>query len=222
MTKLYDKHPILFSLAWIAIYVIGGGIFEEVSRIINVESLAPAIFFAVLSVVAFLWVTKNKLSKNFGLCKPTADAKRFVWFVPLAIITISNIGLGVTLKYSIAETVFFIVKMLCVGFLEELIFRGFLFKAMCRDNVKVAIIVSSVTFGFGHIVNLFNGSGMELWENAIQIVAAVAFGFMYVVIFYRGGSVIPCILSHGIYKRSESGFLCIDRPDCCHGRGRFF
>jgi hypothetical protein len=38
--------------------------------------------------------------------------------------------------------------------IEEVIFRGFLFKALQKDKLSVAIIVSSVTFGFGHIVNL--------------------------------------------------------------------
>ena len=86
--------------------------------------------------------------------------------------------------------------MLCVGFLEEVIFRGLLFKAIARDNIKSAVIISSVTFGIGHIVNLVNGSGMNLVNNLCQIVFAVAVGFLLVTIFYRGGSLIPCILVH--------------------------
>ena len=46
-----------------------------------------------------------------------------------------------------------------------------------RDNVKSAIVISSVTFGIGHIINLFNGSGMELVNNLCQIVFAIAVGF---------------------------------------------
>ena len=86
--------------------------------------------------------------------------------------------------------------MLCVGFLEEVIFRGLLFAAIAKDNVKSAIVISSVTFGIGHIINLFNGSGMELVNNLCQIVFAIAVGFLLVTIFYRGGSLLPCILVH--------------------------
>jgi len=86
--------------------------------------------------------------------------------------------------------------MLCVGFLEEIIFRGFLFKAMSRDSIKSAIIVSSVTFGIGHIINLINGSGMGLVANLCQVVYAIAFGFLFVIIFHRGGSLLPCIMTH--------------------------
>lgn len=56
------------------------------------------------------------------------------------------------------ETALYVLSMLCVGFIEELIFRGFLFKAMAKDGIKSAIIVSSITFGLGHIINLVNGA----------------------------------------------------------------
>ena len=59
------------------------------------------------------------------------------------------------------DTVCYILSMLCVGFLEEVIFRGFLFRALAKENVNKAIIITSVTFGLGHILNLFNGSGMD-------------------------------------------------------------
>lgn len=84
--------------------------------------------------------------------------------------------------------------MLCVGFLEEVIFRGLLFKAIARGNIRSAVIISSVTFGIGHIINLFNGSGMDLVGNLCQIAFAVAAGFLPVTIFYRGGSLLPCII----------------------------
>ena len=86
--------------------------------------------------------------------------------------------------------------MLCVGFLEELIFRGFLFRAMCKDNVKSAIIVSSITFGIGHIVNLLNGA--ELLSTLLQVCYAIAIGFLFTIIVYYGKSLIPCILCHSI------------------------
>ena len=86
--------------------------------------------------------------------------------------------------------------MCCVGFLEEVILRGLLFQAMEKDNLRVAILVSSLTFGLGHIVNLFNGSGRDLASSIIQVVFAVLVGFVLVLIFYHGKSLIPCILFH--------------------------
>ena len=134
--------------------------------------------------------------KRYGLCKSPVPACRFLYYVPLLLLASGNLWNGIALNYSLPETICRIVCMLCVGFLEEVIFRGLLFAAIAKDNVKSAIVISSVTFGIGHIINLFNGSGMELVNNLCQIVFAIAVGFLLVTIFYRGGSLLPCILVH--------------------------
>ena len=69
-------------------------------------------------------------------------------------------------------------------------------EAMEKDSLKAAIVVTSLTFGIGHIINLFNGSGMGFVANLCQIVSAVAFGFAFVVIFLKSGSLLPCIAAH--------------------------
>ena len=88
--------------------------------------------------------------------------------------------------------------MLNVGFLEEIIMRGFLFKMMEKDNVKRAIIVSSITFGMGHIVNLLNGA--DFVPTLLQVCYAIAIGYMLVMVFYKSKSLIPCIIFHGIFN----------------------
>ena len=69
---------------------------------------------------------------------------------------------------------------------------------MSESSVKAAVIVSSITFGIGHIINLFNGSGAELLPNLCQIVYATAAGFMFVILFYKGKSLLPCIITHSL------------------------
>lgn len=99
-------------------------------------------------------------------------------------------------NFPLADTLCYIGYMLCVGFVEEVLFRGFLFKAIAKDNVKLAVIISSVTFGLGHLLHLVDGSNVELIANLCQVCGAIAVGFLFVIIFYRGGSLIPCILTH--------------------------
>lgn len=116
---------------------------------------------------------------------------------------------GVGTEFSIMELVIRTMMMILVGFLEEVIFRGFLFRGIAKDNLKEGIIISSVTFGIGHIVNLLNG--YDILKNSIQIVFAVAVGFMLVFIFLRTGSIISCIVFHAfnnsISAVSDAGFL---------------
>jgi membrane protease YdiL (CAAX protease family) len=80
------------------------------------------------------------------------------------------------------------------------IFRGLLFEAMRADSVKAAIIVSSVTFGIGHIINLINGSGAELIPNLLQVIYATAAGFMFVMMYYKSKSLLVCIATHAAFN----------------------
>ena len=91
--------------------------------------------------------------------------------------------------------------MLNVGFIEEIIFRGFLFKMMAKSNVKSAIIVSSITFGIGHIVYLLNGA--DFIPTLLQICYAMAIGYLFVTIFYKSKSLNPCIVAHCFINASS-------------------
>ena len=92
--------------------------------------------------------------------------------------------------------------MLSIGFIEEVIFRGFLFKAICKDSAKLAILISSVTFGIGHVANLLNSA--EVLSTLLQICYVTAIGFLFTIIFYKGGSLIPCIIAHSIVNASSA------------------
>lgn len=196
MRKLYEKSEITFAIVWIVVYCVLLSLAYPLNKIIGTEYSASAVLCILQTVILFIFIRKNSLWKRYGLCKSSAPARRFLYYVPLFILATGNLWNGIAVNYSLSETVCRIVCMLCVGFIEEVIFRGFLFKAMAKDNLKSAIIISSVTFGVGHLVNLFNGSGMDLVSNLCQICFAIAVGFLFVTIFYRGGSLLLCIITH--------------------------
>ena len=196
MKKLYEKSELAFAIVWIVVYCVLQSVANPLNKVIGIEYAASAVFCVLQTIVLVIFILKNKLQKRYGLCKSPVPACRFLYYVPLLILASGNLWNGVALNYSPAATACRIVCMLCVGFLEEVIFRGLLFKAIAKDNIKSAVIISSVTFGIGHIINLFNGSGMDLVDNLCQIVFAVAVGFLLVTVFYRGGSLLPCILVH--------------------------
>lgn len=196
MKKLYEKNEQAFAIAWIVVYCVLQSLANPLNKKIGIEYSASAIFCILLTIILFAFIRKNKLQERYGLCKSPIPAHRFLYYVPLIIIATGNLWNGVAVNYSLLETFCRIACMLCVGFLEEVIFRGFLFVSIAKDNVKSAIIISSVTFGIGHLINLFNGSGMDLATNLCQICFAIAIGFLLVTIFYRGGSLLPCIIVH--------------------------
>ena len=99
---------------------------------------------------------------------------------------------------SLLATVVYFVAMIITGIVEEMLFRGLLFKAMSKSNARSAIIVTSITFGIGHIVNLVNGNSVDYVETICQIFYAVAIGFLLVAVLYVGESLIPCIMTHSL------------------------
>ena len=196
MKKLYEKNELTFAIVWIVVYCVLQSLANPLNQRIGIGYSASAAFCIVQTIILFAFLRKNKLEKRYGLCGSPVPARRFLYYVPLVILASGNLWNGVAFRYAWPETVCRIVCMLCVGFLEEMIFRGLLFTAIAKDNLKSAVIISSVTFGIGNIINLFNGSGMDWVNNLCQIVFDVAVGFLLVTIFYRGGSLLPCILIH--------------------------
>lgn len=198
LNNLYEKSELYFALVWIGIYCVANSLANPISEAIGINSSAAFIFNLILTITLFMWIKKKGLTKYYGLCRTTAPAASFLWYIPLILFMSHNLWFGFAINFPAVDTICYILSMLCVGFLEEVIFRGFLFKALAKDNIKMAIIISSVTFGLGHILNLFNGSGMDMIANLCQIVGAIACGFLFVIIFYRGGSLIPCIIAHSV------------------------
>ena len=88
------------------------------------------------------------------------------------------------------------LTMLEVGFIEEILFRGFLFKTIEKDDQKTAIIITSLTFGIGHIVNLLNGANFI--PTLIQIIYSVSVGYLFVKILIKTKSLWPCIITHSL------------------------
>lgn len=198
--KLYDKSEIWFAVVWIITYVALVSVGDNLSANVGILKIVTLPILAVLSMIMYFFVSKNDLTEKYGLCKPQISSAKMLFYIPLIILSTANLWHGVVLNTSPVETLLYILSMFCVGFLEEMIFRGFLFNAMAKNNEKSAIIVSSVTFGMGHIVNLINGSGAELLPNLLQVIYAIAIGFAFVMIYYKSKSLLLCIITHGIFN----------------------
>jgi len=198
MNKLYSKSELWFSIIFIVIYIVCASLCDMFSDMVKVSKVFTFSFLFILSFVLFFWIRKNNLMEKYGLCKPKFKAKNFLFYIPLLILISTNFWFGVRLNYGLVDSIFNVLAMLCVGFVEEIIFRGFLFRALEKDNVKTAIIVSSVTFGIGHIINLLSNGLDNLLPNVCQVFYAMAVGFLFVVMFYKGGSLIACILTHSL------------------------
>ena len=201
MKKLYEKNEVAFALVWIGVYVVVmnialqvcGGFDDLASKTIP-QLLVPVACIALLGIISTVWILRNGLAEKFGLCRFNGSKKAFLWFVPLILMSCINLKNGSALTAPLAVSLLMAVNLAVGGYVEEIIFRGFLFRGMAKDNLRAAIIVSAATFGAGHIVNLANTA--DTLGVLLQICYAVVIGFLYTVIVYKGGSLWPCIASH--------------------------
>lgn len=194
MRKLYEKKEILFAVLWIVVYC---AVMTPIKANLGDGSVWWMIAMFVFAAGILAFVKVNHLEEKYGLCGLPKNMKRYLFFIPVFVLATGNIWDGFLLSHKGTELVFATISMLLVGFVEEMIFRGFLFKAMLGNGKTVpAIIVSAVTFGIGHIVNLF--AGQASFETVMQVIFAVSWGFIFTMVFYKSGSLIPCIVAHSM------------------------
>ena len=173
---------------------------DYLSDLIGIEKSATLVAGVLLSAALLTFLKKNGLNGQYGICAPEISARAMLYYVPVIAMLSLNLTYGFALNYGLTESILYVLSMLCVGLLEEVIFRGLLFNAMKENGLRAAIVVSSITFGIGHIINLINGSGADLVSNLLQVVYATAAGFMFVMIYHRSKSLLVCIASHGIFN----------------------
>ena len=200
LKKLHDKSRIWFSVCWIIAYCVLMSLGDSLSSKVGIEKSITLPVGLLLSAALLLFLWKNRLFEAYGLCRAQASAKSMLYYLPIVVMLTANLWHGFALNYGGIETFLYILTMLLVGFLEEIIFRGLLFGAMRDESPKAAVIVSGLTFGIGHIINLINGSGADLLSNLLQVVYATAAGFMFVMIYLKTKSLLICIAAHGIFN----------------------
>ena len=192
MKRSLEKHELLITISSIVIYLVLNSI---CINNFGDKHFITAICNILLSLGIIIFIIKNKLVSYYKL-NSFPKLKPFLYFIPLLLLMSVNLWSGININNSISEIIFFMISMICVGFLEEIIFRGFLFQMMSKDNIRQAILVTSLTFGIGHILNLLNGASFI--PTIIQIIYAVSTGYMFAIILVKGNSLWPCIITHSV------------------------
>ena len=189
MKKILEKHETPFCILLIIFYIV---LNSFCLNTFGIDDFRSVIINTLFSFGLLMLISKLDKEEYYGLVG-VKDLKKYLYFLPLVLILTVNLWNGININGSWKSIVFYILNMLNVGFIEEIIFRGFLFKMMEKDNLRKAIIVSSITFGVGHIINLFMGA--ELIPTLLQICYATSIGYLFVTIFYKSKSLVPCIIT---------------------------
>ena len=196
MEKPYRTDELCLALGGIAFYTAAGVFGAHLNRIAGAGELPRMGLFLLLSLLLLAFVVRMGRSERYGLRKPESAA-RLLRFVPLALLALSNLGYGVVLPDAVHDVLYAVLLAVSVAFLEELLFRGFLFKALEPKNAEAAAIVSSAVFGLLHLLRLFDGAPLP--SVLCQTVLAAAIGYLFVTVFRISKSLLPCIAAHAAF-----------------------
>ena len=203
--KVYfsQKHPIMAAVLWTLLimvfyFVSGAAVAVTEASATNAMFIrAVGVFASCLLAVLYIWRSRHGFSA-FGFKRLSSKGiRKVLYFLPIVIIEIVPFIAGfrddVDVKYILAV----LACTLCVGFAEEVYFRGFIFNTLKVKGIPFAIFVSSLLFGITHLLNLAGGAGVG--ETILQICFAFFFGLVCVEILILTGSIWLVILWHALH-----------------------
>lgn len=195
MRTMLEKKPILHALIWIVAYIVVVNIGDNLGVGLGLERpwLTGALLVCLAAVLGG-YVIRNGWAGRFGLAAPRARAWRTAWaWLPLVVLAVGQLDGGVHATAGLFWSA--LLEMAGVGVVEEVLFRGFLFRAIEDDlGLWWAVLISGVTFGLGHLVNL--ARGYSIGQEIGQIVAAVIIGLVLTLLVAVTGSLLPGIVFH--------------------------
>lgn len=197
MRALRERSPIWHALAWIGIYVAAVQIGDVFSvDVFDVENVVTGPLLVVLSVVMITYLRANGWLEHYGIRNlRRSDFTRSFFYLPLVLMALLQIVKGWDGDVDGAEVLLIVVLMVAVGFLEELVFRGLLYRALLtRRSVMAAVLISGVTFGVGHVVNL--ARGYSATEQILQVLVGIALGIVLALLFAVTGTILPGAVFH--------------------------
>lgn len=193
MTKL----AVLWILFYVALVTIG----DQLSEKMGVEHLVTGVFLMFLSLALYMMHKKSNQLKLISV--PMKSVRSCIYYLPLIVLAFIQFFAGIDPSLTFQRFAIIVLLMIGTGFVEEVLFRGLLFNAiLSKSGVKRAVIVSGITFGLGHIVNLLNGYSSI--EQIAQIVLAIAIGIVLALLVAITNNLWPGILFHILFNISGS------------------
>lgn len=186
------------SVIWIVLYGMIYSFSEKFSKSFGQNHILTVIAIMLYIVVLYLFLKRRNRLSIYGLCFPKNWRKRDIaWLMPFLIFPVVNICLKEYQTVLQNSWIMFILMLFTV-FLEELLFRGYLFVYLSDKfairNKWIGMVVSSVLFGLFHIVNLFQGA--DILYTMIQMLCAFGVGLCLCVLVSKYKSIFPGVIVH--------------------------
>jgi membrane protease YdiL (CAAX protease family) len=202
MKKIQENKPIWHAVIWIMAYIMLVNIGDNISKPLGIENLGTVIMLVPFTLVLLFYIKKNSWFELYGFNKiKKLNLRKTLFYVPLIITILTHYFRGIKTELGVTGFVLAIVLMICVGLIEEVVFRGFLYQGILKERgMTRAVLISGITFAVGHIVNLLRGYTAA--DQINQVVIGIFIGIVLALLVALTNNIIPCILYHILFNIS--------------------
>jgi len=202
MLKLYKDKAVLHSLVWLMLYLLLNTITGNIAVSLGLEPyIIGSLPNLLLSVVCLYYLKRSNIATDIGLLtKSTEKSATMLFYFPLLILPFLNLIYGINKGLSPTQLLAILSMYIGVGFMEEIIFRGLMFKALTQKwNHYVVVLFISLTFAFGHAVSIV-AIDQSAGDTALQIINAFVVGFLFTIVVLASGNLTVCVITHILYN----------------------
>ncbi|MDI3331887.1 MAG: CPBP family intramembrane metalloprotease [Micrococcus sp.] len=201
MKRLYEKNEIRHFLVWLAIYLGLSIVVINLGSALGVgEHEIVALPLAVLAVVMLVYFRRTSIGPEIGLgARAAVSAPRMWFYVPLLVLVCYPLVTGVRNDLTTMAVAALVLHYAASGFLEEVLFRGLLLRALLKEGRPIwAVAISSLTFGIGHIISVLIGQSGQ--DTVFQIINATIVGLLFTLVVIATQNLTAVIVAHVLYN----------------------
>ncbi|WP_459129660.1 CPBP family intramembrane glutamic endopeptidase [Guggenheimella bovis] len=207
----YSNRPLLVSILYLLlplVFATSSGVAAVVMKLEGTDVVRAQIFaFLIAANIAFNLIHKRGGVQAVGYQNlKNVDPLVVVSIIIALALIVFNLSKGFRSNLSVDYVLTHALFALIVGFTEESIFRGLIYRTLRHNGLLKAVLISSFLFGVGHFLNLLQGADPMMTLN--QVVFAFFFGITMCLFVIKTRSLYFPIAFHALHNYSE--YLRVD------------
>lgn len=202
LKALYARNAVTYALVWLGLYLVLNTITGNIAGALEMDiNLVGAVPNLVLTIICYYSLKKSGIAEEIGLLtKPAERAPVMLYYLPLLALPLISLAYGIKTSLTVTDVVVLLAMYTSVGFMEEIIFRGLMFKGLVRKwNRYVVVAFISFTFAIGHIVSMV-AVAQSGTDTVLQVVNSFVVGFMFMAVVLASGNLTICVVAHILYN----------------------
>jgi uncharacterized protein len=203
MSQFASRHPILFAALAVLAAVIGIQLLDAGLTTLKVPELTHRLTVeAVFCGYVIFLLARSGGWHAAGFSLPV-NWRRLWTFLPLLFLPVLVMVTSGLKAAGAGQVILFAVLTLMVGFAEEGLLRGVVLHALLPIGVRRAVVLSSVFFGIGHLINILQGASPT--ATVVQMIYSILLGIGFAGVRLYIGSIWPVILAHALIDFIDFG-----------------